>query len=64
MIMIIVTTPSKQCKSLIIVLILRQYLKNEIFCGGYEKWRRKISFFVGEEKKRRRKRRKLFGKGN
>ena len=31
------TGPSKQCKSLIDVLILKQYLKKDFFCGEEEK---------------------------
>ena len=32
------TGPSKQCKSLNDVLILRQYLEKNFFCGGNENW--------------------------
>ena len=45
------TRPSKQCTSLIDVLIRRLYLEKGFFCGGDEKWRRKISFFVEEREK-------------
>ena len=41
--------PSKECKSCIDILILRQYLKKDFFCG--------------EEEKQRRTRRKIFAKG-
>ena len=35
---LIITRPSNQCKSLIDVPILRQYLGKKFFCGGDEKW--------------------------
>ena len=36
----VLTRPSKQCKSLVDVLMLRQYLEKEFFCGEEEKRRR------------------------
>ena len=35
---LIITRPSNECKSLIDVPILRQYLGKKFFCGGDEKW--------------------------
>ena len=55
MIMIIVTTPSKQCKSLINVLILRQYLKNEMFVEDMKNGEGKYLFYGGGEKKEKEK---------
>ena len=45
------TRPSKQCKTLIDVLIQRQYLEKDPFLRRSEQWRRKTSF-CGEDKKR------------
>ena len=62
------TRINKQCKSLIAVLMHRQYLEKWFFCGEEEKQRRKIfgeeEYVIGRgEQKRRRKRRKILGEG-
>ena len=62
------TRINKQCKSLIAVLMHRQYLEKWFFCGEEEKQRRKIfgeeEYVIGRrEEKRTRKRRKILGEG-